>query len=152
MIFALLAAAACATTGCSTPLPPPEPIAGACSATDGDTLRCGDERIRLLGIDAPEMRGHCRNGRECAPGDPLAAKSALALAIQGKVLAIRRTGRDLYGRTLGVVYVDGRNLSCGQLSAGQAIYVRKWDPRDAVRRDCPALASPAGPGEARTSR
>src|SRR3546814_4753345 len=34
----------------------------ACRPTvvDGDTLRCGGTRIRLQGIDAPEMPGHCR--------------------------------------------------------------------------------------------
>jgi endonuclease YncB( thermonuclease family) len=26
-----------------------------CVAVDGDTLRCGSERVRLLGIDAPEI-------------------------------------------------------------------------------------------------
>lgn len=38
--------------------PAGEPIYG-CRAVDGDTLRCGQERVRLLGIDAPEMPGHC---------------------------------------------------------------------------------------------
>jgi endonuclease YncB( thermonuclease family) len=28
-----------------------------CHAIDGDTLRCGEERIRLVGIDAPELPG-----------------------------------------------------------------------------------------------
>lgn len=48
---------------------PTELVAG-CTVTDGDTIRCGAERIRLLGIDAPELPGHCRSGRACAPGDP----------------------------------------------------------------------------------
>lgn len=33
-----------------------------CTVTDGDTLRCGSEWIRLLGIDALELPGHCRSG------------------------------------------------------------------------------------------
>ena len=28
-----------------------------CTVTDGDTVRCNGERIRLLGIDAPELPG-----------------------------------------------------------------------------------------------
>jgi endonuclease YncB( thermonuclease family) len=56
-----------------------EPLYG-CSVTDGDTIRCGDERIRLLGIDAPELPGHCRSGRNCAPGDPYASTSSLTAA------------------------------------------------------------------------
>ena len=31
-----------------------------CTVVDGDPLRCGSERVRLLGIDAPELPGHCR--------------------------------------------------------------------------------------------
>lgn len=49
-----------------------------CTAVDGDTLRCSEiGRVRLLGIDAPEMPGHCRKSRTCAPGDPAASKKAL---------------------------------------------------------------------------
>lgn len=47
-------------------------------AIDGETLRCGKERIRLLGIDAPETPGHCRRGRKCVEGDPYASKAALS--------------------------------------------------------------------------
>ena len=153
MTIAVLIAAACLASGCSSPRPA-EPIE-ACSATDGDTLRCGEERIRLLGIDAPEMPGHCRRGRICAPGDPVAAKAALAAAISGKALSIRRAGRDRYGRTLGVVYagpasssgaVGGRdavNLSCSQVAGRHAIYVRKWDDGAGVRTDCPGVTDAA---------
>lgn len=73
-----------------------------CSVTDGDTIRCGDERIRLLGIDAPEMPEHCRPGRDCVEGDPYASTSNLAAAMTGK-LTINRIGEDHYGRTLAVV-------------------------------------------------
>lgn len=53
----------------------------ACRVTDGDTIRCGDERIRLLAIDAPELPSHCRTGRECAPGDPYASGTSLGAAM-----------------------------------------------------------------------
>ena len=36
-----------------------------CTVTDGDTIRCDGEPIRLLGIDTPEVPGHCREGRDC---------------------------------------------------------------------------------------
>ena len=137
---ALLLAQACALSGCTAPAPPPEPIAAICSATDGDTLRCGDEKIRLLAIDAPEMPGHCRKGRICVEGDPKASRAALALAIEGQHIAIRRMGMDRYGRTLAVVFASGKDLSCLQLAGGHAVYVEKWDNRGAVRQECPTLA------------
>ncbi|MCG7349276.1 thermonuclease family protein [Sphingomonas sp. ACRSK] len=104
-------------------------------AIDGDTLRCGRERIRLLGIDAPELPGHCRSGRRCAKGDPQASKESLAAAIEGKA-TIERRGRDRYGRTLARVRVNGVDLSCYQLRAKAAAYVPKWDTGKVIARRC----------------
>jgi len=111
-----------------------EPIYG-CSATDGDTIRCGDERIRLLGIDAPELPGHCRAGRVCAPGNPLASTNNLRAAMSGP-LTIRRFGEDHYGRTLAMVAGSEGDLSCWQLRHDQAIYKADWDDGLNVARTC----------------
>lgn len=111
----------------------------ACTATDGDTLRCGDERVRLLGIDAPELHG-CRQGRVCVTGDGEAARQAMARLIEGAALRIGRVGQDSYGRTLAVVYADGANVSCAMIAAGHAVYRRQWDNGANVARDCPAVA------------
>jgi len=135
MIIAALLPLACAACA---PLPEPVPLAISCTVTDGDTIRCGEERIRLLAIDAPEMPGHCRAGRSCAPGDPVAATAALRDRIDGATLTIRRLGEDRYGRTLAQVFADGEDLSCRQITTGHAVYVRKWDNRRAVGQGCPA--------------
>jgi endonuclease YncB( thermonuclease family) len=108
-----------------------------CHITDGDTIRCGDERIRLLGIDAPEMPGHCRQGRVCVEGDPHASSASLAKALTG-TLRIRRMGQDRYGRTLAIVAGERGDLSCWQLAHKQAVYVAKWDNGSAVARLCPS--------------
>lgn len=110
-----------------------------CSAVDGDTLNCSGERIRLLGIDAPEMGEHCPPGRVCAPGDGDASRSHLVGLLQYS-MTIERVGEDQYGRTLGLVLADGENLSCIQLSAGQATYVSEWDDGGRVANWCPAVA------------
>lgn len=79
-----------------------------CVVTDGDSLKCGQERVRLLGIDAPEM-GRCRQGRVCAPGSGPASKAALAATIRNfRTVQIERVGRDRFGRTLGSAAQDGR--------------------------------------------
>lgn len=122
-----------------------------CFAVDGDTIRCGGERIRLLGIDAPEMPGHCRAGRTCVAGDPVAAKSGLSAMMRGKKIRLRRVGVDGYGRTLAMAYAGRVNLSCAQLAAGQAVYVAKWDAGGVVRQSCPAY-SQAIPSPSRSRR
>ena len=73
-----LVARTSARAGADMPLPSLTPVVVTnCRAIDGDTLRCGSIRIRLLGIDAAELPGHCRIGRHCAPGDPFAQQAAL---------------------------------------------------------------------------
>lgn len=107
-----------------------------CHAIDGDTLKCGRERIRLIGIDAPEMPGHCRRNRKCTAGDPVASRRSLARAMAAGPLRMQAVGTDRYGRTLAVVWAGGDNLSCAQLAARQAIYKPDWDSQRRVWRAC----------------
>ena len=109
-------------------------LAAAVTVVDGDTIRLGSERIRLLGIDAPEIHG-CRQGRICVPGDGEASKRSLAQMMGGGV-RVQRVGQDRYGRTLAQVYVGGRNVACEQLRRGQAQYVAKWDNGGLLAAEC----------------
>ncbi|WP_298814613.1 thermonuclease family protein [uncultured Sphingomonas sp.] len=117
-------------------------LALACTliAVDGDTLRCGQERIRLIGIDAPELPGHCHEGRSCAPGDPVASQAALTAASHG-MAEIDRQGRDQYERTLARVRVNGVDLSCAQIAGGHAIYRADWDLLGEIGSEC-GIAKP----------
>ena len=120
------------------PLPDPVPLAQPCTVTDGDTIRCGEERIRLLAIDAPEIAGRCRKGRACVAGDPVASTASLRLAMEKGPLSIIRIGQDRYGRTLADVWAGDTSLSCHQLATGHAEYVKRWDNKHAVARHCAA--------------
>lgn len=111
-----------------------------CTVTDGDTMRCNGERIRLLGIDTPELPGHCRIGRNCVSGDPYASSLSLEAAMVG-VIRIQRVGQDGYGRTLATLSSDKGDLSCWQLQHGHAAYKAQWDDGKRVLRTCPGEAS-----------
>jgi len=123
-------------------------IALSCIAIDGDTLHCrvpqgtGSRTIsvRLLGIDAPEMPGHCRSGRRCMPGDPHAAKDSLNRAVYRRTVTLEITGVDHYGRALARAATRYGDLSCHQLRAGAAFYIPRWDQARGVARLCPNLA------------
>lgn len=75
--------------------------------SDGDTCRVGSSkksvRVRLIGIDAPEVR----HGDE--PGQPFGetSKDYLNGLVKGRSVEIRNYGKDEYGRILGVL--TGRN-------------------------------------------
>ena len=102
---------------------------------DGDTLRCGPERLRLLGIDAPEIE-HCPRWRVCAPGDGHASKRSLIGAMRLGPIRYQPVTNDRYGRTVAVVWAGRANLSCWQLQRRQAIYKPKWDNGRLIARAC----------------
>lgn len=103
---------------------------------DGDTIRCGAERIRIANIDAPELPGSAR----CSPGSvrrlarsrnpawcdyrrAVAARAALAAFLARGPVLIRRFGKDGYGRTLALVSVGGTDAGDMLIRAGLA---RRW--------------------------
>lgn len=98
--------------------------------TDGDTFRlAGGERIRIAGIDAPEIqRGHAKCRAELARGKAATAK-AIAL-LKGRRVEIERVGRS-YGRTVGRVRLDGRDVAATLVGLGAA----RWWPRGKAKPD-----------------
>lgn len=108
-----------------------------CRVIDGDTLHCDGGRVRLLGIDAPELPGHCRQGRDCASGDPFESTESLKHGLgDGSSVRIERVGTDRYGRTLAMVLGQVGDLSCWQLAHNEAIYKPKWDNGDRIAKAC----------------
>lgn len=91
-------------------------------AVDGDTLWCrGIGRVRLLAIDAPELAGHCRQGRRCVVGDGRASKAHLGALLRRGAVRCQGTGADAYGRVLASCRAGGVDLSCAQVGDGFAI-------------------------------
>jgi uncharacterized membrane protein YsdA (DUF1294 family) len=90
---------------------------------DGDNIYCaGDRRSnRLYGIDAPEMPGACRPGRECTPGDSYAARDHLKSLTDGRQVTCEPLDTDVYGRTIVRCAADGVDLSCAMVKDGYAV-------------------------------
>ena len=100
-----------------------------CSAvdvTDGDTFRCDGRRVRMEGIDAPELPGHCREGRDCVEGDPIASTRNLQRLISAGEVVCRTTDTDRYGRTVARCFAGEKDLSCEQVRGGFAEYRYAW--------------------------
>ena len=89
--------------------------------TDGDTIKVtGDGSnitIRLVGIDAPET-----SKKKNEPGQPFSQKSTkyLASLVLNKVVDLKSYGTGRYGRTLGVVFVNGKNVNLAMVQVGLA--------------------------------
>ncbi|CAH1656742.1 Nuclease-like protein [Hyphomicrobiales bacterium] len=90
---------------------------------DGDTIAVGRERIRVIGVDAPETFD-ARCPAEKALGDKATAAMRQMVA-QG--VRVERTGtKDRYRRSLARVYFRGRDVADIMVERGLA-----------VRYDCP---------------
>jgi micrococcal nuclease len=98
---------------------------------DGDTFALGGERIRLLGVDAPETR-EARCEQERIAG--YRTKSRVVELVRfGGVIDIRRQGQDPFGRTLAHIVIDGRDLGDQLVREKLALPYRSGAEAKAVR-------------------
>ena len=84
---------------------------------DGDTIRIRwphspSERVRILGIDAPEVaNARYPERKEQEYGEEARAFARRLILGAGRLELLRARRSDQYGRTLGYLFVDGRNYS-----------------------------------------
>lgn len=102
---------------------------------DGDSINCGRFRLRLLGIDAPELGG-CPSWRVCVSGDGKASRQSLAQALAMGRVTYRVVAYDRYGRALVLAWAGRVNLACWQLRQRRALYVQRWDVGGALAATC----------------
>lgn len=95
---------------------------------DGDTIMLGELRIRLQGIDSPELSQECRNKRsmqfyKCGE----VAKEYLIKLIDSQEVACTDEGIDKYRRQLAYCYVRDINLNREMVRTGNALAYSKYD-------------------------
>ena len=88
---------------------------------DGDTLTLLDatktqHKVRLAGIDSPE---------KAQPFGQVCKKSLSDLAYD-RVATVEASKRDRYGRLIGKVFVDGRDVNLEQLRRGCGWHYKKY--------------------------
>jgi endonuclease YncB( thermonuclease family) len=90
------------------------------SVADGDTITVvrdqATKKVRLAGIDAPEKD---------QPFGRL-AKEFLSMLVFGKDVELETNKKDRYGRDVGKVYFEGRDVSLAMLTAGLAWHYKKY--------------------------
>ncbi len=94
--------------------------AGPATVIDGNTLEVAGARLRLYGIDAPDLDQPCRlRGRTQACG--VIARAALMDLTAGATLDCEMRGRDAAGRTLATCTADGYDVAEGMVYTGWAL-------------------------------
>ena len=106
-------------------------VGGSAVVSDGDSLRVGEVRIRLAGIDAPELEQICVRAGEPYPCGR-EAREALVRLLDGAPVSCESRHRDRYSRLLA-------HCTAGQVDLNRAMVEEGWavafgDFEDAERR------------------
>ncbi len=107
---------------------------------DGDTLRCGAGRIRLFGVDAPEVK------RGPTPAEPFAyqARNELIRLTRGRV-DCRPVDRDRYGRTVAKCWSSASpDINAALIRSGYAIEYRRYSKGLYAKPEAEAKAARRG--------
>jgi endonuclease YncB( thermonuclease family) len=94
------------------PIPPSREIVGKCYVIDGDTIIIRKIKIRLAGIDAPEL--------DQSFGQK--SKWAMVNICKGQAITVKLNGETSYDRLVGTCYLpDGRDIGAELISQGLAV-------------------------------
>jgi len=95
------------------------------SFVDGDTIKFGGKRIRLFGIDAPELRQTCRVGKRVRQCGRISREALIGFSA-GSAIKCERMDIDRYGREVARCFVGDLDLSAAMVRAGLAVAYRRF--------------------------
>lgn len=104
--FAALVIAACCTNV----------IRGDVKLVDADTVRIGTEKVRFLGVDAPESKQTCRCGGQTVPCGQQATEALRKFVGKDKIFC-EGDEHDRYGRLIGECFIS---------RGGEKISLNRW--------------------------
>lgn len=100
-------------------------LIGHARAADGDSLVLDGKRIRLFGIDAPELRQVCKNvGRSWACGE-VAKEKLEALVSAGEVIC-KTQSIDAFRRNVATCVIGTRDVNEAMVRSGYATAYRHY--------------------------
>ena len=100
---------------------------GVTRVTDGDSLRSGRLKIRLFGIDAPELKQQCETDDGSSWPCGLAARDALRdLAGSAPQLRCHLRDVDQYGRLVMQCFANGHDIAGALVDRGLALAYRDF--------------------------
>ena len=106
---------------------------GKAIVNDGDSITLGAERIRLRGIDAPEINQIClKDGADYPCGRR--ARDALIRAVGENDVVCSGWQRDQYGRMLASCTAGEKNLNRLQVERGWAIAYGEFEAEETAAR------------------
>jgi endonuclease YncB( thermonuclease family) len=93
---------------------------------DGDTILLDGKPIRFLGVDTPEVIDSTVGIFENQPYGPEAAESTRVWIMRAATAEYLPDGKDVYGRRLAHIFVDGELLAVRLIRCGLAYETVSW--------------------------
>lgn len=110
-----------------------ETFTGAGRAADGDTLTLDGHRVRLVGMDSPELAQVCkRDGEDWRCG--IAARSRLAEFLRAGPITCYTQGTDKYGRWLARCENPAGDLCARMVREGLAVAYGGYEDEEQFAR------------------
>lgn len=98
---------------------------------DGDTMTLAGQKVRIWGIDAPELKQQC-GGDACG----VVARDALEDLVRSRTVVCTQVDIDRYKRVVASCRAAGRDLGEAMVRSGNALDYRRYSKgryRDAER-------------------
>jgi len=134
LLVALLLLAGIAWLAAPLMPPLPGPLTGRVRIVDGDTLRLGEVRVRLDGIDAPEHGQTCADAAGARWPCGAAATERLVRLVGGRPVTCVPSGHDRYGRIVATCRAGERDLAAAQVEGGLAVAERRYLAQELAAR------------------
>ncbi len=104
------------------------------SITDGDTIKIGKEKIRLFGIDAPEIKQICKNKNNNPYFCGKKSEEVLRSLIKNsdKKIYCYYSERDRYNRIIGECFLEANNslnINAFMVFTGNAVAYLKYSKK-----------------------
>ena len=112
-------------------------ISGVPKVTDGDSILIGSKKIRLYGVDAPEIKQKCKKAfltimfvsfqkkYDCG----LVSKKALQNKINNKIINCKILSLDRYKRSIAICYINKTDINMWMVKNGYAVAYKKYSKK-----------------------
>jgi len=104
---------------------PEKEVSGYPRIVDGDSIQIMENKIRLHGIDAPEIRQQCKTDLE-SQNCGQASKNALFYLVGDSRIRCVWSQRDRYDRLLATCFKNNTNINAEMVRTGMALAYRRY--------------------------
>ena len=94
---------------------------------DGDSLKLGEQNVRLAHIDAPEYYQTCKRADKSTYNCGIKAREKLESLLKLGELSCKTVGRDIYNRDMSECFAGRTNINLEMVRRGWAVVYKSRD-------------------------